>query len=473
MRQLVVLLKLVAGMFWGESPEVRAFLHLPPYLADPGTRAHGALRASSRALPSRSGGAARAARPAREERGRGEGSVGARGVGPPAGPTVEGHRRVKPVSPEAKARGRHVTFESFDQPAVEIEVDFAVVGQRRGRRLRRGDPGARGQERGRSWRRAPGAPGGLPLHCARGDARSLPLLWLARHAEPRALGPSCRRRAWGGGSTVINSAIVVRTPGDCFTRWEREYGIDGDALARRVWEHQDRIERELAAAVVPPDARGLSNVLAMDARRRARLGLALHGPLRARLRGAAASASRAARAAGSRSTNVNLVPEVLRARRLGALVRAGRSRRLRRRARRGGERAGSSIPVSRRRGARFLVRARRGVLVAASVTHDGRPAREERRQEQGARHALPRPPWDGHLRRLRRARRPERRRDAGLGLHGVPRRSWPQAGDPRHPARDGGRAPARRRPRAGCGASASTATSRCGSRPCAPRAPAR
>jgi hypothetical protein len=37
-RQLIVLLKLVAGMFWGESPEIRAFLHLPPYPADPGTR---------------------------------------------------------------------------------------------------------------------------------------------------------------------------------------------------------------------------------------------------------------------------------------------------------------------------------------------------------------------------------------------------------------------------------------------------
>jgi len=38
LRQLIVLLKLVAGMFWGESPELRAFLHLPAYGADPGTR---------------------------------------------------------------------------------------------------------------------------------------------------------------------------------------------------------------------------------------------------------------------------------------------------------------------------------------------------------------------------------------------------------------------------------------------------
>ena len=37
-RQLIVLLKLTAGMLWGESPEVRAILDLPAYPADPGTR---------------------------------------------------------------------------------------------------------------------------------------------------------------------------------------------------------------------------------------------------------------------------------------------------------------------------------------------------------------------------------------------------------------------------------------------------
>ena len=37
-RQIVMLLKLMAGVFWGESPEIRAFLHLPAYPADPGTR---------------------------------------------------------------------------------------------------------------------------------------------------------------------------------------------------------------------------------------------------------------------------------------------------------------------------------------------------------------------------------------------------------------------------------------------------
>jgi hypothetical protein len=37
-RQTIVLLKIVAGIFWGESPEIRGFLHLPPYGPDPGTR---------------------------------------------------------------------------------------------------------------------------------------------------------------------------------------------------------------------------------------------------------------------------------------------------------------------------------------------------------------------------------------------------------------------------------------------------
>jgi hypothetical protein len=41
-RQLIVLLKLTAGIFWGQSPELRAFVHLPAYGEDPGTRRLGA-----------------------------------------------------------------------------------------------------------------------------------------------------------------------------------------------------------------------------------------------------------------------------------------------------------------------------------------------------------------------------------------------------------------------------------------------
>ena len=37
-RQIITLLKLTGGILWGQSPEVRAMLALPPYEADPGTR---------------------------------------------------------------------------------------------------------------------------------------------------------------------------------------------------------------------------------------------------------------------------------------------------------------------------------------------------------------------------------------------------------------------------------------------------
>lgn len=38
LRQLIVLLKMMGGIFWAESPEIRGFLHLPAYPDDPGTR---------------------------------------------------------------------------------------------------------------------------------------------------------------------------------------------------------------------------------------------------------------------------------------------------------------------------------------------------------------------------------------------------------------------------------------------------
>jgi hypothetical protein len=47
LRQLIVLLKLTGGLMWGQSPEVRAFLDLPAYPADPGTRRTEALPARS------------------------------------------------------------------------------------------------------------------------------------------------------------------------------------------------------------------------------------------------------------------------------------------------------------------------------------------------------------------------------------------------------------------------------------------
>lgn len=37
-RQMPMMLKLIGAIFWAQSPEIRAFVNLPPYPPDPGTR---------------------------------------------------------------------------------------------------------------------------------------------------------------------------------------------------------------------------------------------------------------------------------------------------------------------------------------------------------------------------------------------------------------------------------------------------
>lgn len=50
-RQIIVLIKLIGGAFWGQSDQVRAFLHLPAYPEDPGTRRTEKMVARPRELP--------------------------------------------------------------------------------------------------------------------------------------------------------------------------------------------------------------------------------------------------------------------------------------------------------------------------------------------------------------------------------------------------------------------------------------
>jgi choline dehydrogenase-like flavoprotein len=260
--------------------------------------------------------------------------------------------------------GRHLTFERFDQPAVELEVDYVVVGSgaggaaaavilaRAGRRVAIVEAGA--------WR----APEDYPAS-AYGAMRDLMADWGTLVTQSRALWPIVQASCVGG-STVINSAIVVRTPGDVFELWERERGIDGDRLAKRVWQHQDRLERELWADVVLPDARGLSNTLAMDAAEN--LGWRSHYMVRyARDCEGQGQCLQGCKAGRKQSTNLNYVPEVLA--RGGWVLSSAPVERVVMEGRRAvGVTGRLRDPRTRRDGARFTVRARLGVLLAASVT---------------------------------------------------------------------------------------------------------
>jgi choline dehydrogenase-like flavoprotein len=262
------------------------------------------------------------------------------------------------------ALGRHLTFEHFGQPALDAEVDFVVVGSGAGGAaaaviLARGGHRVAIVESG-PWR----APVDYPS-TTYGAMRDLFADWGSLVTQSRALWPVVQASCVGG-TTVINSAIVVRTPGDCFERWEREYGIAAKSLEQRVWDHQDRLEHELAASVVPPDARGLSNTLAMDGAEA--LGWDSHYMVRyARDCEGAGQCLQGCRNGRKQSTNVNYVPEVLE--RGGYVLSCAPVDRVTLE-----DRIATGVtgrfrdPVTRRAGARFRVRARKAVLVAASAT---------------------------------------------------------------------------------------------------------
>ena len=262
------------------------------------------------------------------------------------------------------ASGRHASFEAFGQPVLEAEVDFIVVGSGAGGAaaaviLARGGHRVAVIEAG-PWR----APVDYPS-TTYGAMRDLFADWGSLVTQSRAFWPVVQASCVGG-TTVINSAIVVRTPGDCFERWEREYGIEARGLEKRVWEHQDRLEHELSATVVGPDARGLSNTLAMDAAES--LGWDSHYMKRyVRDCEGAGQCLQGCRKGRKQSTNVNYIPEVLE--RGGYVLSCAPVDRVVLEAKRAVGVTGSfRDPVTRRPGSRFTVRARKGVLVAASAT---------------------------------------------------------------------------------------------------------
>lgn len=262
------------------------------------------------------------------------------------------------------AVGRHLTFEKLGQPALDAEVDFVVVGSGAGGAaaaviLARGGHRVAIVESG-PWR----APVDYPS-TTYGAMRDLFADWGSLVTQSRALWPVVQASCVGG-TTVINSAIVVRTPGDCFARWEREYGIEAKSLEKRVWEHQDRLEHELSASVVPPDARGLSNTLALDGAEA--LGWDSHYMVRyVRDCEGTGQCLQGCRKGRKQSTNVNYVPEVLE--RGGYVLSCAPVDRVTFESGRAVGVTGSfRDPVTRRSGSRFRVYARKGVLVAASAT---------------------------------------------------------------------------------------------------------
>lgn len=198
-----------------------------------------------------------------------------------------------------------------------------------------------------------------------GAMRDMLDAWGSNFTRGRAYWPIVQGTLVGG-STVINSAIAVRTPEDIFQQWEREHGVGGKAMAEEVWRIQDDLERELCVEEVPPNARGRSNLLAKQAADK--LGFENHYMLRY-IKGCTGDGQclQGCRGDKKQSLNRNYVPEVLG---LGGdvLSCAPVDRVLLEGNRAVGVRGRFLHPQTKERGAEFVVRAKKGVLVAGSVT---------------------------------------------------------------------------------------------------------
>lgn len=258
----------------------------------------------------------------------------------------------------------HVSFRARGED-LALEADYVVVGSGAGGAaaavaLARGGAEVAIVEAG-AWRDPEDYPS-----TTYGAMRDLFDDWGSLLARGRALWPIVQARTVGG-STVINSAICVRTPGDLFAQWEREHGVGGDTMAERVWRLQDRIEEELSVEEVPPAARGNSNLLAMQAAEA--MGFESHW-IKRYVKGCigAGQCLQGCRNLRKQSTNVNYVPEVLA--RGGHVVSSAPVDRVRFEGKRAvGVEGHFAHPETRKRGARFFVRARKAVVVAASTTH--------------------------------------------------------------------------------------------------------
>ena len=258
----------------------------------------------------------------------------------------------------------HVAFRERGGDLV-AETDWVVVGSGAGGAtaavtLARGGDRVVVVEAG-AWRDPEDYP-----HTAYGGMRDLMPDWGAAVTAGPAQWPIVQGRGVGG-TTLVNSAISVRTPPDVFERWQREHGFGGHALAERVSAIQEQHEAELGAEIPSDAALGRNNRLALVGA----TAMGFHSELTRRFVKGCTGSGQCLQGCGSRrkqSLNLNFVPETIR--RGGTVLScAPVDRVILEGGRAVGVRGRFLHPTERRTGARFEVRAKKGVWMAASVLH--------------------------------------------------------------------------------------------------------
>ena len=263
------------------------------------------------------------------------------------------------------ASGRHVPFQQGSR--LEDEVDWVVVGSGAGGAaaavvLARAGYSVAVCESG-PWREPRDYPSS-----SYGAIRDLFDAWGNLFSRGESMIPILQASCVGG-TTVINSAIVVRTPGDVLAEWAA-MGLGEVFHEDSIGTAQDEIEAELEVGPMGGRQFGRNDTLLLSAlASRGREG-------KATLRAArdccgSGQCLQGCRAGTKQSTNLNWIPEVL-ARGGTVLSSAPVARVAIERGRATGVEGRFVHPVRHlrrtHRGATFRVRARRGVLVAASAT---------------------------------------------------------------------------------------------------------
>jgi choline dehydrogenase-like flavoprotein len=258
----------------------------------------------------------------------------------------------------------HISFKPRGED-VAVTVDYVVVGSGAGGSaaavyLARAGASVAVVEAG-PWRDPSDYPSSVY-----GGLRDMMDDWGSTVTMGRAIWPIVQARLVGG-TTVVNSAICVRTPGDIFRNWKERFGVGGDEMAEAVWRHQDRVESDLSVSEVPEASLGRSNVLALTGD--AALGYGGH-VMRRYVKGCEGSGQclQGCKNLRKQSTNLNYLPEVIT--RGGTILSSAPVDRVMFEGKRAiGVRGAFVDPARKRKGASFEVRATKAVIIAASATH--------------------------------------------------------------------------------------------------------
>lgn len=170
-----------------------------------------------------------------------------------------------------------------------------------------------------------------------------------------------------GGTPVINSAIVVRTPGDVLRSWRDEHGMGDVFNEEAMGRIHDRVERELQIQTTDWAVAGPSADTMLQGLRK--LGREVH-PIDRNVAGCkgAMQCLQGCKNRSKQTSNLLWLPELISQHGGTVLSCAPVQRILWQGDTAVGAEGRQREPTTRRAGARFRVQARRGVLVAASAT---------------------------------------------------------------------------------------------------------